>query len=116
MFLPELSARQNMDHSPPLVRGRRIKLRYAHLGGINPPRIVVHGNQTDAVPASYRRYLEHLFIAELKLEGTPVHFEFKTGENPFKEQKNQLNRRQISRKRRLMDFVKKNERRRKRRR
>ncbi|MAI42675.1 MAG: ribosome biogenesis GTPase Der [Candidatus Azotimanducaceae bacterium] len=105
-----------MDHSPPLVRGRRIKLRYAHLGGINPPRIVVHGNQTDAVPASYRRYLEHRFIAELKLEGTPVHFEFKTGENPFKEQKNQLNRRQISRKRRLMDFVKKNERRRKRRR
>ena len=33
-------------HQPPLVRGRRIKLRYAHQGGKNPPRIIVHGNQT----------------------------------------------------------------------
>ena len=105
-----------MNHQPPLVRGRRIKLRYAHLGGINPPRIVVHGNQTDAVPESYKRYLEHRYIDALKLEGTPIHLEFKTGDNPFKEKRNKLNRRQISRKRRLMDFVRKNERRRKRRR
>ena len=104
------------NHQPPLVRGRRIKLRYAHLGGINPPRIVVHGNQTDAVPESYKRYLEHRYIDALKLEGTPIHLEFKTGDNPFKEKRNKLNRRQISRKRRLMDFVRKNERRRKRRR
>ncbi len=33
-------------HQPPLVRGRRIKLRYAHQGGRNPPRIIIHGNQT----------------------------------------------------------------------
>ena len=105
-----------MNHQPPLVRGRRIKLRYAHLGGINPPRIVVHGNQTDAVPESYKRYLEHCYINALKLEGTPIHLEFKTGDNPFKEKRNKLNHRQISRKRRLMDFVRKNERRRKRRR
>ena len=44
-------------HQPPLVRGRRLKLRYAHQGGVNPPRIIIHGNQTDQVPASYRRYL-----------------------------------------------------------
>ena len=105
-----------INHQPPLVRGRRIKLRYAHLGGINPPRIVVHGNQTDAVPESYKRYLEHRYIDALKLEGTPIHLEFKTGDNPFKEKRNKLNHRQISRKRRLMDFVRKNERRRKRRR
>ena len=104
------------DHQPPLVRGRRIKLRYAHLGGSNPPVIVVHGNQTDSVPASYKRYLENRFIDALELEGTPVRLDFKTGDNPFKGRKNQLNRRQISRKRRLMDHVKKNERRRKRRR
>ena len=103
------------DHQPPLVRGRRIKLRYAHLGGTNPPRIVVHGNQTDAVPESYKRYLERRYIVALKLEGTPIQLEFKTGNNPFKEKRNQLNRRQVSRKRRLMDFVRKNERRRKRR-
>lgn len=103
------------DHQPPLVRGRRIKLRYAHLGGTNPPRIVLHGNQTDAVPDSYKRYLQRRYIVALKLEGTPIQLEFKTGNNPFKEKRNQLNRRQVSRKRRLMDFVRKNERRRKRR-
>ena len=40
-------------HQPPLVRGRRIKLRYAHQGGRNPPRIVIHGNQTASVPDAY---------------------------------------------------------------
>ncbi len=44
-------------HQPPLVKGRRIKLRYAHQGGRNPPRIIIHGNQTTAVPDAYRRYL-----------------------------------------------------------
>jgi hypothetical protein len=43
------------------VRGRRIKLRYAHQGGRNPPVIVIHGNQTDATPDSYRRYLDESF-------------------------------------------------------
>ena len=38
------------QHQPPLVRGRRIKLRYAHQGGRNPPIIVVHGNQVQHVP------------------------------------------------------------------
>ena len=75
----------------------------------------MHGNQTAAVPDSYKRYLERRYIVALKLEGTPIRLEFKTGNNPFKEKRNQLNRRQVSRKRRLMDFVRKNERRRKRR-
>lgn len=75
------------DHPPPLVRGRRIKFRYAHLGGKNPPRIIIHGNQTDATPASYRRYLENTFRDVLKLHGTPVMIEFKTGDNPFKGRK-----------------------------
>lgn len=68
---------------PPMVQGRRIKLRYAHLGGNNPPIIVIHGNQTTAVPASYKRYLENFFRKQLKLVGTPVKLIFKTGENPY---------------------------------
>ena len=48
-------------HQPPLVQGRRIKLRYAHQGGKNPPRIIVHGNQTFAVPDAYKRYLSNVF-------------------------------------------------------
>ena len=90
-----------------MVRGRRVKLRYAHIGGNNPPIIVIHGNQTDNVPDSYRRFLEHKFIAALKLEGTPVRLEFKTSDNPFKGRKNKLTQRQVNRKRRLISHVKK---------
>jgi len=70
-------------HAPPLVRGRRIKLRYAHQGGSNPPRVIVHGNQTGSVPASYRRYLANTFRRSLALEGTPLLVEFRTGANPY---------------------------------
>lgn len=94
-------------HQPPAVLGRRIKLRYAHQGGRNPPRIVVHGNQTDKLPDSYKRYLANQFRAELKLTGVPLLLSFKTGDNPFKERKNELTNRQIKKKRRLMARVKK---------
>jgi len=72
-------------HQPPIVRGRRIKLRYAHQGGMNPPIIVVHGNQTDLLPKSYVRYMMNHFIEALRLKGTPMRIEFKTGANPFAE-------------------------------
>lgn len=74
------------EHAPPLVHGRRIKFRYAHLGGKNPPRIIIHGNQTDATPHSYRRYLENYFRDALKLRGTPVMIELRTGHNPYRQQ------------------------------
>ena len=70
-------------HPPPMVSGRRIKLRYAHLGGHNPPVIVVHGNQTGSLPNSYRRYLENEFRKVFKLEGTPLKVEFKLNSNPY---------------------------------
>jgi len=94
-------------HPPPLVRGRRVKLRYAHQGGKNPPVIVIHGNQTSAVPESYRRYLGNLFRKQLRLEGTPLRIEFRGGENPFAGRRNRLTRRQQEKRRRLMRFVKK---------
>lgn len=72
------------EHQPPMVHGRRIKLRYAHQGGQNPPIIVIHGNQTEAVPTAYKRYLVNRFREVLKLSGTPIRLEFKSGENPFK--------------------------------
>ena len=71
------------QHQPPLVRGRRIKMRYAHQGGSNPPVIVVHGNQIDRVPADYKRYLSNFFQRELKLFGTPVRIDFKGSDNPY---------------------------------
>lgn len=71
-------------HSPPLVKGRRVKLRFAHPGGNNPPVVVIHGNQLNELPESYRKFLANFFISRLKLHGTPVRIEFKTTENPFK--------------------------------
>jgi GTPase len=95
-----------MAHAPPMVRGRRIKLRYAHAGGHNPPVIVIHGNQTEQVPETYRRYLMNTFVNALKLEGTPVRIEFKTSENPYKGIRNKLTPRQEYKRKRLREFSK----------
>ncbi|AHE67112.1 ribosome biogenesis GTPase Der [Legionella oakridgensis] len=95
------------QHTPPMVKGRRIKMRYAHAGGHNPPVIIIHGNQLDALPSSYKRYLINAFTEKLNLVGTPLKIEFKGGENPFKDKKNKLSPRQIKRKKRLMKHVKK---------
>jgi GTPase len=70
-------------HQPPLVHGRRIKLRYAHQGGRNPPRIVIHGNQTDSVPDAYTRYLANVYRKKFDLFATPVVIEYRTDRNPF---------------------------------
>ncbi|MEZ5535769.1 MAG: ribosome biogenesis GTPase Der [Thiolinea sp.] len=93
-------------HQPPLVNGRRIKLRYAHQGGSNPFLVIIHGNQTDKVPPSYQRYLINYFRQTLKLVGTQVKLEFKTGENPYEGRRNKLTPRQQHKKKRLMKFVK----------
>ena len=93
------------EHQPPLVHGRRIKLRYAHQGGRNPPLIIIHGNQMEAVPETYKRYLINRFRKELDLTGTPLRIEFKGGDNPFKGQRNNLTERQIKHRARLKAYV-----------
>ena len=70
-------------HQPPLVHGRRIKLRYAHQGGRNPPRIVIHGNQTASVPAAYTRFLANVFRKTFDLFAAPVVVEYRTDKNPY---------------------------------
>ena len=95
------------EHQPPLVRGRRIKLRYAHQGGQNPPVIVVHGNQTARLPHTYKRYLGNYFRKALQLVGTPVRMEFKTGDNPYAGKRNKLTPRQQRSRKRMLRHVKK---------
>ncbi|MFC3915050.1 ribosome biogenesis GTPase Der [Pseudaeromonas sharmana] len=95
------------DHQPPLVRGRRVKLKYAHAGGYNPPRIIIHGNQVKDLPDSYKRYLMNYYRKSLKIMGTPIHIDFQEGENPFEGKKNKLTQSQIRKRRRLMKHVKK---------
>lgn len=74
-------------HPPPMVGGRRVKLRYAHMGGQNPPTIIIHGNQTGSLPNSYKRYLQNIYRELFKLEGTPLKVEFKLNHNPYADQK-----------------------------
>jgi GTPase len=73
-----------IEKQAPPKRGLvRPKLRYAHQGGINPPRIIIHGNALDRVPDTYKRYLEGHFRAAFKLVGTPLAIELRTGRNPY---------------------------------
>ena len=95
------------EHQPPMVHGRRIKLRYAHQGGKNPPIIVIHGNQTAQVPAAYQRYLMNRFRDVLDLRGTPLRIEFKSGENPYAGRRNKLTDRQRRKRGRMMKHVRK---------
>jgi GTP-binding protein len=69
--------------SPPKTGRVRPKLRYAHQGGVNPPRIIIHGNALDRVPDSYTRYLEGYFRDKFALTGTPMRIEYRTGRNPY---------------------------------
>ena len=87
---------------PPRVRGRRIRLKYAHMGGYDPVRIIIHGNQTRDTPAHYRRYLAGYFRKKMELTGTPVFIEFRHGDNPYKGSRNTLNRRQLLKRRRMI--------------
>ena len=93
---------------PPVVRGRRIKLKFAHLGGDDPLRIIIHGNQTRDIPANYRRYLANHFRKKMKLTGSPVFIEFKHGDNPYKALRNTLTRRQIRKRQRVIGHSRKN--------
>ncbi len=88
-------------HPPPVVRGRRIKLSYAHQGGRNPPIVVVHGNQTARVPGSYRRYLVKCFRKAFRLVGTPMRLELVTSRNPYEGKRNRLTPRQMRRRQRV---------------
>ncbi|ATM86926.1 TPA: ribosome biogenesis GTPase Der [Yersinia enterocolitica] len=95
------------DHQPPLVRGRRVKLKYAHAGGYNPPIVVIHGNQVTDLADSYKRYLMNYFRRSLKVMGTPIRIQFKEGENPFAGKRNTLTPNQMRKRKRLMSHLKK---------
>lgn len=75
------------QQQPPRKGIFRPKLRYAHQGGQNPPLIIIHGNQLEAVSDSYRRYLESRFREAFDLIGTPLRIEMKTSRNPYAQEK-----------------------------
>lgn len=98
------------EHQPPMIGGRRVKLKYAHPGGYNPPIIVIHGNQVDKLPDSYKRYLSNHFRRSLKIIGSPIRLQFQEGNNPFAGRRNKLTPNQLRKRKRLMKFIKKSRR------
>jgi GTP-binding protein len=100
--LNEILERAVTAHAPPIVAGRRLRLRYAHQGGRYPPIIVIHGGRAERIPDHYRRYLTNAFRQALKLEGTPLRLEFRGTENPFAGRRNVLTPRQIKRRQRVV--------------
>jgi GTP-binding protein len=88
-------------HQAPLAGFFRPKLRYAHQGGHNPPVVVIHGTNLDALADPYRRYLEKSFREAFNLRGTPLRIDWKAGENPFAGRRNVLTPRQLDAKRRF---------------
>ena len=95
------------NHSPPLVRGRRIKLRFAHIGNRNPLTILIYGNQVESIPKSYGRYLENFIREKLKLSGTPIKLIYRQNDNPYAGRKNKLSKRQVVKRKRLLNYAKK---------
>ena len=92
----------------PAMSGRfRPKLRYAHSGGKNPPRIVIHGNNLKQLQDSYTRYLENFFRRELNLGSTPLEITYKEQSNPYKSKPNLLNERQKKKRKRMIKRRKK---------
>ena len=71
------------EHEPPLIKGHRIRLRYAHLGGRHPLTIVLHGKKTKVLPQSYSRYLSSYFRKTFNFIGVPVHIKLRTDPNPY---------------------------------
>ena len=85
----------------PIANRSRIKLTYAHQGGRRPPLIIIHGNQTSAMPDNYRRYLMGYFRKIFRLRGTPIRVELRDGKNPFAGKRNRLTPRQVKHRARL---------------
>jgi len=94
------------DHQPPLIRGRRVKLKYAHAGGYNPPIVVIHGNQVNELPDSYKRYLMNYYRKSLEIMGTPIRINFQSSDNPFENKTNKMTLSQERKRKRLMSMVK----------
>jgi len=69
--------------TPPLIGKRRVRLKYAHQGGKNPPLVIVHGNQLDHLPGHYRRYLSNYLTSAFALDGTRVRLEVRNSDNPY---------------------------------
>lgn len=81
--LTEILMHATEVHQPPLAKGRRVKLRYVHVGSKKPLSFVIHGKQVNELPGSYKTFLTHIFRDKLGLVGIPLILKFLNDNNPF---------------------------------
>ena len=105
--LSKLIERLMETDPPPYVQGRRIKLKYAHQGGIQPPTFIIYGNQTKKLRGNYKKFIENQIRSRFSLLGTPIELFFKASKNPFSDRKNKLSSRQWKKRRRVIRLRKK---------
>jgi GTPase len=72
-------------HQPPMVQGRRLKLRYITQAKARPPTFVVFGTRAELLPEDYQRYLVNGLRDTFKLPGTPIRLQLRGTKNPFAE-------------------------------
>ncbi len=72
-------------HPPPLVAGRRLKLRYMAQANIRPPTFALFASKPGELPETYRRYLVNLLRQDFDLPGVPIRMMLRKGKNPFAE-------------------------------
>ena len=105
--LSKLIERLMETDPPPYVQGRRIKLKYAHQGGIQPPTFIIYGNQTKKLRGNYKKFIENQIRSRFSFLGTPIELFFKDSKNPFSDRKNKLSSRQWKKRRRVIRLRKK---------
>ena len=72
-------------HPPPLVEGRRLKLRYATQAKARPPTFIVFGTRAELLPEEYQRYLVNGLRDTFDLPGTPIRLQTRGTRNPYAE-------------------------------
>ena len=70
-------------HPPPLVAGRRLRLRYMTQVNTRPPTFALFASKPGELPDSYRRYLVNALRQEFDLPGTPIRMMLRKGKNPY---------------------------------
>jgi GTP-binding protein len=75
-------------HQPPMVEGRRLKLRYMTQAKARPPTFLVFGTRAEQMPTEYQRYLVNGLRESFKMPGTPIRIQLRGTKNPFAEDGN----------------------------
>ncbi|HEX3756686.1 MAG TPA: ribosome biogenesis GTPase Der [Rhizomicrobium sp.] len=70
-------------HAPPAISGRRVRIRYMTQVKARPPSFALFGNQLDALPEAYSRYLQNGLREAFDLKGTPLRFSLRNSRNPY---------------------------------